>query len=499
MQRRLLVIWSLLVMNFFSSPLLVFSASAIRDSIVFTQPDGTSFSGTLHGDEWFYWIETEDGQMVQQNKETRFYEYASIRKSGGQPQLSLSGIIVGGPASSANVRSFRSATGSSFEIDRAALGKIWKKNIDEKSPHWQPQSQTRSQRKKAQPIVTPGDDDDDDTCTDDDDDDDSCADDIKRKMLVILVEFSDYNIDSSISTWQDKIFGSKEGQLNDYYDEVSQGTFQFKAAKESFGSKNDGMVKVKLDRKHPNSGQDNDHDVLIEAMKAADAFVNFSEFDANNNGEISSDELQIMFIMAGGESAYGDEVGVWAHSSCLVDSFLRCNPLSALFNDCAPDLDSIEVLGCGSDGGYARFGERHGNHDATIGIMAHELGHSALGLPDLYDVDESSAGVGNWDVMGSGSWGKKDGERNAGTTPVHFSAWSKLEVGFADVEEIDFSGTVQFEKNNSRDYVIYKFPTPNRLEYFLAEYRPDDGYDQGLRLQGGPLKEGLLFGTSMKI
>ncbi len=40
----------------------------------------------------------------------------------------------------------------------------------------------------------------------------------------------------------------------------------------------------------------------------------------------------------------------------------------------------------------------------TCGPFAHEIGHSLFGLPDLYDTDKSSAGLGNWNSMAAGVW-----------------------------------------------------------------------------------------------
>ena len=53
---------------------------------------------------------------------------------------------------------------------------------------------------------------------------------------------------------------------------------------------------------------------------------------------------------------------------------------------------------------------------AKIGVCAHEIGHLVFGWPDLYDTDDSSAGIGSWCLMSSGSWGGN------GDRPVHPSA-----------------------------------------------------------------------------
>ena len=55
------------------------------------------------------------------------------------------------------------------------------------------------------------------------------------------------------------------------------------------------------------------------------------------------------------------------------------------------ELDEIQLMGTKSSpysmNGYSQFGERQGSSsntwDATIGIIAHELGHAYFDLPDL--------------------------------------------------------------------------------------------------------------------
>jgi M6 family metalloprotease-like protein len=63
-----------------------------------------------------------------------------------------------------------------------------------------------------------------------------------------------------------------------------------------------------------------------------------------------------------------------------------------------------------------------------IGVFCHEFGH-AFGLPDLYDTNGGSAGIGHWGLMGSGSW-------NSVTQPAHMSAWAKNELGWVNLIEI---------------------------------------------------------------
>ena len=60
-----------------------------------------------------------------------------------------------------------------------------------------------------------------------------------------------------------------------------------------------------------------------------------------------------------------------------------------------PETDGISSLLCSN--GYSRFGELQGDHDATIGIISHELGHALAGLPDLYSTNSANDGIGFMD------------------------------------------------------------------------------------------------------
>ncbi|MEO8159337.1 MAG: M6 family metalloprotease domain-containing protein, partial [Betaproteobacteria bacterium] len=61
--------------------------------------------------------------------------------------------------------------------------------------------------------------------------------------------------------------------------------------------------------------------------------------------------------------------------------------------------------------------------DGKVGVFAHEFGH-VLGLPDLYDTSYRSEGVGEWCLMGAGSWG------GGGAKPTRMSCWCLSKLGW---------------------------------------------------------------------
>ena len=306
-----------------------------------------------------------------------------------------------------------------------------------------------------------------------------------QKLLVVRVNFNDYTFNSNASSWASKIFGTSTGELNNYYSEISKGNFQFAPATESDGA-SDGIVTTAINSNHPGNDDPANGDfhlwnTFTTALNQIDSKVNFASFDTNNDGAISKDELQIVFLVAGGETSTGWPVGssVWGMKSCY----------EAPTTPSAPTLDGVVLMKCSTQGDFARFGERHffnNPADATIGIIAHELGHSTFGLIDLYDTDGDSGGIGGFGLMSSGSWGAKAGQR-PGETPVHMSAWSKIKAGFITPTVLSNNTAVTKTLNGSNQptYNVYQINTSNVGEYFLVENRAPAGYDLGLKNLAG--------------
>jgi len=301
----------------------------------------------------------------------------------------------------------------------------------------------------------------------------------QHPMLVIRMDYANQHFVNNESSWAAKIFGTQKSQMNHYMDEVSNGQFQYTPVAEGGGT-NDGVLTVYFTSNHP------DPDInsitftsklfpaLHDAVTAVSNYgFDFSLYDDDLNGAITPDELLIVFIMAGEEDAYSGGTsanGIWAHQWCTTTTY-------------TPNVNGVSVMGCDTGGNYAIFGERHydsldSDHDATIGIIAHELGHSALNLPDLYDVDYSSAGIGYFGLMSSGTWGQANSQEYPGQTPVHFSAWSKTATGWI-VPEVLAGDTIEINATGDSNYNIVKVPITNS-EYFLLENRSITGYDSGL-------------------
>jgi immune inhibitor A len=118
--------------------------------------------------------------------------------------------------------------------------------------------------------------------------------------------------------------------------------------------------------------------------------------------------------------------------------------------------------------------------DGTVGVFCHEYGH-VLGLPDLYDLGDlyGPVGVGDWSLMGTGSWRYRF---QLGDTPTHLDAWCKAQLGF--VEPIDVHETLPRERVTPVETggSVYRLSTHGepRPEYFLLENRQAIGFDQTL-------------------
>jgi len=289
-----------------------------------------------------------------------------------------------------------------------------------------------------------------------------------RGLIVLLVDFSDHaaNAASTPSFYGDLLLstGSSPGRsLAEYFAEVSYGHLSI------FGQVNGAgapqwhrapqtyLYYVNHDMglgSYPHNSQR-----LVEDLVAlADPYVDFSQFDGDGDGEV--DGLFVIHAGPGYEVTLNPD-DMRSHKWALTTPLL-VDGVSVRTYTMQPEF--VSAAG-----------------DSTIGVFCHEFGH-VLGLPDLYDRDESSQGLGDWSLMASGGWnGPSPGE-----CPAHPDAWCKTRLGWltpitpaADV----VGATIPQAETNAVAYKLTNSSMPIG-EYFLVENRAGPGFDSYLPSAG---------------
>ena len=109
-----------------------------------------------------------------------------------------------------------------------------------------------------------------------------------------------------------------------------------------------------------------------------------------------------------------------------------------------------------------------------VGTVAHETGHG-FGLPDLYDVQSTSEGIGEWGLMSSGNF-------TSPLSPSRMEAWSLNELGWITLAPLTANGTYSFDAAPLSDSAFFvTVPGANpRNEYFLIENRQRQQSDSAM-------------------
>jgi len=301
---------------------------------------------------------------------------------------------------------------------------------------------------------------------------------LNQPVLVVLVEFNDTKHLYSANSFDKLVFSntSTSKSVTNFYNKISYGNFAIARADDDypFTNNNDGMIGwITLSQNHPNcmglSNMSCYQNLVASSLQALDPYVDLSKFDNNNDEVISKDELSIIFVVAGYElAAHDDEV-----NPSITGPFVYAHQYV---------LNAPVVLDGKQISNYALFGERHEYHQATIGIIAHELGHLMLGLPDLYDTTKRSQGAGPFDFMSSGSWGQSISDLYQGETPVHPSAWTSARANFIVSNSIlSDQANIQLPAVANPASSVLRVNTSNPYEYFMVENRQLINYDAGLQ------------------
>jgi M6 family metalloprotease-like protein len=287
--------------------------------------------------------------------------------------------------------------------------------------------------------------------------------------LAVLVEFNDERIFGSNETWYNKLFDEDANSLRGYYKEVTHDRVNLIPAIESNGIVNDGIVRVHLDIKHPNSGKlVNNSEELVKAITSQlEDQVNFGIFDKNDNGIIDANELVLIGILAGYE----------ASNETPADYAQFRARIARSFDMSIATIDDIGLLNMILASERAYFS---GATELTSSaVFAHELGHQ-FGLVDLYDNDGSSKGLGPFSLMAEGTGNYVRGQ-SPGETIAFFDPWSLIQLQALTPEVVTETGEYVLNSAETGNYNTIRINTSNENEYFLLENRRIVGRDLGLK------------------
>ena len=287
-----------------------------------------------------------------------------------------------------------------------------------------------------------------------------------QRGLVILMQFQDV---SFVTT-------SPKATFNRFFNEVGySGGGNAGSVKDYFLAQSYGQLEIEFDVVGPYtsnrnmayygapSGNSNDArpaHLIAEAVDAASAEVDFSNYDWDGDGVVD----QVFVVYAGYNQAQGaDENTIWPHEwaiSAGTGSPKRYNGVTINTYGC-----SSELMGNGRNNTGIMDG---------IGTACHEFSH-CLGLPDMYDTQGDNYAMSYWDVMCAGSY------NDDSHTPAGYTAYERWFADWLQPTELNTLTRITDMKplaTNPEAYVLYN--DANHNEYYLLENRQPVGFDAGL-------------------
>ncbi|MGF1841288.1 M6 family metalloprotease domain-containing protein, partial [Vibrio atlanticus] len=329
--------------------------------------DGSTKELRLMGSQYMFWYQDHDGHLYVQGFDNQWYfaKYETSEKGGGS-------VVSTGVLASSDTEIPVESNIKNLKIDPIHINESFDSpaaNHTRFTPMNTQRSHLNSPSKKR---IT------------------------EQALLVIQVSFLDEQIEND---FQSTIFGENQQSVQDYFLKNSYGNYKVVPAKENEGTKNDGVINITLDIDHPNCHSKSEkncqtklNNVFTKAYEALDVDFDLSQYDSNNDNSISAQELSVMFVFAGNDKSSGTRKTptIWPHK----------------YAHSTVEIDGKRISA------YCLFADYQGDHQSTMGVIAHELGHLMLGLPDLYSYQHDGS-IGHWGLMGGGSWGRKPTDQYA--------------------------------------------------------------------------------------
>jgi M6 family metalloprotease-like protein len=436
---------SLILSLFIYQP--IFAIKAYPFPIEVTQPDGSSLTIKLKGDESFHYQTSEDGYLLKKNA-NGYFTYATLSATGETLESSIIARNIS-KRTSPEIQFLKTAPKSESQLNSMYVRR--KSRV----------LSSIGQPRRAYPLNG------------------------SPKALVILVNFSDkaFTVPTPITAYQnlltqvDYSANGGTGSAKDYFMASSYGKFA-----PNFIVVGPVTLPQTLDYygKNNSSKEDtNPAQMVLDACNAANlAGLDFTQFDTDGDSYVDN----VFVYYAGYNEAEGGAANtIWPHRWNISSS--------GITTGITFDGKKIEDYSCTSE-----LKGTSGTNMCGIGTFCHEFGH-VLGLPDFYDTSGTQSNtLDYWEIMDAGAY------NNGGCTPPTYSCYERFFLGYSTPEQISsasdltllpiYQGTTQPANTTNQSFLfsatthnlIATNPTPK--EFFMVEYRKKIGWDAYLPGEG---------------
>lgn len=382
----------------------------------YTQPDGTKVKMALVGDEHFHYLATQEGVAMQVDSNSGFY----VPMEAEQLEKGLK--LASDRRQHANLRrTTRLAANRAMYAPAAPAKEIGVRSS----------------------IVG------------------------KKKGLVILVNFVDqyiasplqkfeemfnkvgYNDNDHIGSVRDYFYDQSYGKLEIDFDVVGPvsmpepSTFYGKDASATLTDVNAGLM-------------------VIEACKAADEWVDFSDYDWDGDGVV--DQVFLVYAGYGAHHEGANPNWLWPAEWTLESSeyYFPTGQYPLVL-----DGVMINTYAYASELAYSS-----GTTTDGIGTACHEFAH-CLGLPDVYDREYNCCpSMFQWDLMDSGSY---NGPYDLGEVPSGLTAYERWTAGWLELTELQEPCAIKDMPDlGEKPFAYILYNEGSRNEAFILENRQNN-------------------------
>ena len=229
------------------------------------------------------------------------------------------------------------------------------------------------------------------------------------------------------------------------------------------------------------SSMENYRELVAEACTMIDDSLDFSKYDADNDGNVD-----LVYVIYAG---YSESVS--SIDSTLWPKAFVCG------TDIRKDGKYVRLAGISNELNYrpsSKINSKSGLAINGVGLFCHEFSH-CMGLPDFYptvnpqwttdneerDFDAyDNQGMEDWDVMDNGIY------MNHGYSPTAYTAWEREKMGWITIETLTKEGKVEL-KSIDQGGKAYRIKNDNRTdgkEYYIVENIQAKGWNYKLPASG---------------